>query len=40
VLKAGVTLQAEVALPMGSEHYRVSGTVLRRVNLPLFLKTP
>ena len=40
VLNAGVTLQAEVAPPMGSDHYRVSGTVLRRVYLPLVLKTP
>jgi len=39
-LNAGVALQAEVAPPMGSEHYFVSGTVLRQVYLPLVLKAP
>ena len=39
-LKAGVALQAEVVPPMGSDHYQVSGTGLRRVYLPLVLKAP
>lgn len=39
VLNEGVALQAEVAPPMGSEHYRASGLVPHKVYLPLVLKT-
>ncbi len=38
-LNEGVALQAEVASPMGSEHYRVGGGLAEyRVHLPLVLK--
>jgi hypothetical protein len=38
-INEGVVLQAEIALPMESEHYRSGGEVLRIVYLPMVLSS-